>query len=197
MKLRVRVTYATTECLMHPADGHDLTKRDSAVYVCRDSSDEIVYIGRSQQVGRRLKKHRPKHWWSTVAVVDIMWWCCLSSASRHEVALICKYRPPHQFTPREIGQLAAVSRGREGPWARPKLARVNQGMRDAGALGKGEFLREWLIRNKADRSNLGALCWRVQTISGVWTTTGDALRWYPDLFPPPSRNRAANPEPAP
>jgi hypothetical protein len=159
------------------------------VYICRSVDDSIVYIGQSRSFGKRLKAHRRKPWWPTVAAVNVTLWCCFDDALRQETHLIYKHRPPHQYTPREIARLGHLLRGDRATGTRPKLFKIQQRMREAGDLGAGESLGDWLARNEPSRLRLRALCGQVQAISGVWTTPANVLRWYPELFPSPFRTQ--------
>ncbi len=136
-KLRIRGTYDLDSRPCTHSQGA-LGDRRSAVYICSGATSRIVYIGRSDRVGKRLKAHRRKPWWPQVTDVQIMWCCCLNIASRVESDLIYKHQPPNQTIPRKIADV--------GKGVPTHLARlVEERLRLAEALPPDEpDLRGWL-----------------------------------------------------
>jgi predicted GIY-YIG superfamily endonuclease len=65
----------------------------TAVYICW-ADDELVYVGMSGQLGRRLASHKVRSgWWGAIDGIDVEWYPSRATAYNRELEIICRYQP--------------------------------------------------------------------------------------------------------
>ncbi len=91
------------------------------VYACRNADREIIYIGCTTRIAKRLADHRRSTpWWHEVADVETFDMPDLATARQREADAIASVRPDHN--------IVGVNRDRVG-----RCALGTKGMRKNGA----------------------------------------------------------------
>lgn len=125
---------------------------ESYVYRCRNSDGDVIYIGSTIDLDKRVPKHRTyKPWWPEVATIDTETYSNLASARAAEAAAILAEQPRYN----QLGLTAPKPRvGRRGN--RPLEARMPAAVRALiafyGSIDAVEstgiayrFLGEWVV----------------------------------------------------
>ena len=69
----------------------------TAVYRLYDSADRLLYVGISDNPGRRWKDHHSKPWWSDVARHTLVWYDNRADATSAETKAIRTEAPMHNI----------------------------------------------------------------------------------------------------
>lgn len=70
-------------------------KSDHVVYIIRDSTGTVIYVGISLNFAQRMSAHSQNSWWRTVASIELEHLPGRESALSRESALISQYVPCH------------------------------------------------------------------------------------------------------
>lgn len=74
-----------------------LKRTPTTVYVCRDDSDRVLYVGVSVEAHTRFRAHVKKEWWIDVAVIALERFPDRQSALNREAELIASLNPLHNI----------------------------------------------------------------------------------------------------
>lgn len=76
----------------------------TALYRIFDASDELLYVGISDQLGTRLSDHaRESEWWPDAARIEVVWWSSRRQAEAAETAAIHAEVPAYNVSVGLVG----------------------------------------------------------------------------------------------